>query len=506
LIHRVLPSTASSPRWALHGVAASRQIEQDAAASLPPHTLMRRAGQAVAQLALAVAPHARRIWVAAGPGNNGGDGLDAALHLHAAGKLVHVTLLGDASRLPPDAADALARAQAAGVAISTTWPPMELDAQDLAIDALLGLGARRTPTGQLAEAIERLNASAAKMLAVDLPTGLDAETGWLDEPDSLRRCVRADHTLSLLTLKPGLFTAHGRDQAGTVWYCDLGVDPNASAAPAHREDAWLMGAPGATQRRHAQHKGSFGSVVVVGGATGMSGAALLAGRAALHAGAGRVYAQLLDANAPLSVDLAAPELMLRREMDWHGAAVADYTVVAGCGGGQAIRTVLPLLLSRAPRLVLDADALNALATDSALQTLLVQRAARQWHTVLTPHPLEAARLLGVGAADVQSNRVAQARELAHRLRAIVVLKGSGTIVQAPDGPASINPTGNADLGSAGTGDVLAGWIGGLWAQGADALPAACHAVYLHGLRADEWRQPQPQPRLTAGALAASASA
>lgn len=497
-IHRILPANATTPRWPLHDTGASRQIEQQAAARLLPHTLMRRAGQAVARLAQAVAPHAQRIWIAAGPGNNGGDGLDAAIHLQAAGKSVHVTLLGEPSRLPPDAADAYRRAQAAGIACSSGWPAFELGPQDLAIDALLGLGIKRAPDGRLAEAVARLNGSAASVLAVDLPSGLDADSGWLDDASSERRCVRAHHTLSLLTLKPGLFTAHGRDQAGVVWFCDLGC----TAEP--MPSAELLACTPAAERRHAQHKGSFGSVVVVGGSPGMSGAAVLAGRAALHAGAGRVYVQLLDQTDAPSLDAGAPELMLRRAIDWHAPAAADYTAVVGCGGGPSVRDALPLLLSRATRLVLDADALNALAADPALQTLLIQRASKRRETILTPHPLEAARLLGVRVADVQASRLLHAGELARRLQSIVVLKGSGTIVQAPQGLPRINPTGNAALASAGTGDVLAGWIGALWAQGSTAESAASQAVFMHGWRADQWAQSHPHTRLTAHTLATSA--
>lgn len=497
-IHRILPTQADSHAWPLHNAPASRQAEQAAAATLPTHTLMRRAGQAVAQLAQALAPHARHIWIAAGPGNNGGDGLDAAIHLQATGKQVHVTWLGDVAKLPPDAADAYRRARQAGIAVSSDWPAFDLGSQDLAIDALLGLGVTRAPSGQLAEAVARLNRCRATVLAVDLPSGLDTDTGWLDTPESEQRCVRAHHTLSLLTLKPGLFTAHGRDQSGCVWFCDLGVSADSSAT------ARLIAPILATNRRHAQHKGSFGNVAVVGGATGMTGAALLAGRAALHAGSGRVYVQLLDHTGSIPVDSGAPELMLRQQIDWHAADAHDYTVVAGCGGGDAIRTALPVLLSRAQRLVLDADALNALAIDSALQTLLVQRAQKGWATVLTPHPLEAARLLGIGASTVQSDRLRHACDLAQRLQSIIVLKGSGTVIRSPQDLAFVNPTGNADLGSAGTGDVLAGWIGALWAQGADALTAAAQAVYQHGLGADHWGQSHPGIRLTASALAASA--
>jgi hydroxyethylthiazole kinase-like uncharacterized protein yjeF len=473
----------------------SRALEQQAQAGLAPHTLMRRAGVAVARLAIAIAPHAQRVWIAAGPGNNGGDGLEAAVLLKRAGRDVRVTLCGDAARLPPDAGDALARAQAAGVAIGDTHPSAftrTLAPHDLAIDALLGLGVSRAPQGPLAALIDELNALACPVLAVDLPSGLDAHTG-----QALGGvCVNAAHTLALLTLKPGLYTGHGRDLSGTVWFDDLGVDPGA-AAP----DAWLIGdaaaRAGQAPRRHAQHKGSFGDVAVVGGAPGMTGAALLAGRAALASGAGRVFVNLLGEEASLpsallnsqpTLDMLRPELMFRPAW-WQGdpGVIGSTTVVCGCGGGEAVRAALPRLLSLAPRLVLDADALNAVASDAALQAQLLARAARGHATVLTPHPLEAARLLGGTAREVQADRLRSAQMLAERFRCAVLLKGSGSIVAAPGQVPCINPTGNASLATAGTGDVLAGWLGGLWAQDGrpeHAFDIAAAAAHTHGAAAD----------------------
>ena len=476
-----------SSRLALHAVDASRRIERDTQAGLAPHTLMRRAGLAVARLALAIAPHARTVWIAAGPGNNGGDGFEAALHLLQAGKTVRVTFAGDAARLPADAADALGRAQVAGVAIGVDAAPA-LGAQDIAIDALLGLGASRAPQGRIAELVAGINALACPVLAVDLPSGLDAMTG---QPlGDAGACVRATHTLALLTVKPGLYTGHGRDFAGEVWFDDLGVDRSTTPP-----DAWLSGADEAfavrAPRRHAQHKGSFGDLAVVGGAPGMTGAALLAARAAHAAGAGRVFVSLLEPDAPgqaMALDPSRPELMFRRAW-WDGAppVLAAATVVAGCGGGDAVRSVLPRLLGLAGRLVLDADALNAIAADPGLQTQLSARSARGQPSVLTPHPLEAARLLGVASTDVQADRLRSAQALAERFACVVLLKGSGSIVAAPGRVPHVNPTGNAALATAGTGDVLAGWIGGLWAQpGAPdrAFAAAVSAAHSHGAAAD----------------------
>ncbi|HJV60031.1 MAG TPA: NAD(P)H-hydrate dehydratase [Albitalea sp.] len=476
-MQRILPPPRS---LGLFGIERTRAIEQRACAALPPHALMRRAGAAVARLALAVAPHASTIWIVCGPGNNGGDGLDAAIRLHELGKQVHVTLLGDPGHLPADARDAWERARAAGIAVDGSLAATP--AAELAIDALLGIGATRPPRDALAEAIAHLNALACPVLAIDVPSGLNVDTGQpLGE-----HAVRARHTLSLLSLKPGLFTAAGRDHAGEVWFDDLGVDTGAEIP-----DAWLGGSPSDTPppRRHAQHKGSFGDVAVVAGAPGMSGAALLAGRAALAAGAGRVYVDPLDDRAA-GLDSQRPELMFRHGW-WKSpeATLLAGTVVCGCGGGEAVREPLPRLLSAAGRLVLDADALNAIAADTSLQALLTARASRARPTVITPHPLEAARLLACTASQVQSDRLASAQALAERFGCVVLLKGSGSVIAAPGEVPCINPTGTAALATPGTGDVLAGWIGGLWSQlGASdaesALRAARAAAWQHGAAAD----------------------
>ncbi len=450
---------------------------------------MQRAGAAVARLALALAPHARTVWVACGPGNNGGDGLEAAALLQAPHRHVVVTWLGDASTLPKDAQASLQRAQAAGVTFADQPP----ERADLVIDAILGIGASRPLEGRAAlwpARMAQAGQAGAPVLAVDLPSGLDADTGQ-------GLSVRATHTLSLLTLKPGLFTARGRDAAGEVWFDDLGAHHALAAAP---PAATLCPAPGPASRPHDSHKGSWGDVAVVGGTPGMTGAALLAARAALHAGAGRVFVGLLQGPQPsetaLAVDPIQPELMFRPV---SALDPAHLHVACGCGGGDAIRSELPRILTRAKTLVLDADALNAIAADSALQALLKARCAR-WPdtTVLTPHPLEAARLLATTAAEVQADRLGAARAIAARWGAVVALKGSGTVIAAPQGIARINPTGNARLATAGTGDVLAGMVAAQMARGASAREAASQAVYVHGTCADEW---PPGEALTASRLA-----
>ncbi|HET9821944.1 MAG TPA: NAD(P)H-hydrate dehydratase [Burkholderiaceae bacterium] len=464
-------------RWPLFDAAASRKLEARAAALLPPHTLMQRAGLATARLALALAPHARHVWIVAGPGNNGGDGFEAAMHLARADKPVTVHALGDAARRPADAAASLQRAQDAGVRVVEGGEP---PAADLDIDALLGIGGTRAPTGALLAAIRALNARPGPCLAVDVPSGLASDTGDLLGDEA----VRATHTLALLTLKPGLLTGHGRARAGALWLDPIGCDDHwPSVAPR----AWLTGAddaaPFAAPRGHEGHKGQFGDVIVVGGAAGMAGAVVLAARAALAAGAGRVFLAPLDAQFA-GHDPQAPELMVRPQLWRAQPAVLDgATVVCGCGAGAAVREALPTVLSRSARLVLDADALNAIAADPALWTLLERRATAHRATVLTPHPLEAARLLGLpGAADVQADRLAAADRLATRSGAVVLLKGSGSVVAAPARAPHVNPTGDARLASAGTGDVLAGWLGGLWAAThADPFAVACAGAWQHGL-------------------------
>lgn len=502
-MHRITPDQPHP----LFNTPATRRLEKAAAGTLPPHTLMQRAGLAVARLAQALAPHARTVWIACGPGNNGGDGLEAATHLQRSGRRVVVTWLGQPDKAPADARASWQKAVNAGVSWADTAPD-DLGPNDLCIDALLGIGVSssspglptRTPDARLLACWQALQHGPAPVLAVDLPSGLDADTGqfapgFTPTPATLCHKRPPRHTLSLLSLKPGLFTAAGRDAAGQVWLDDLGV------APGHEPpNAWLSGPALAPPRAHASHKGSYGDVAVVGGeglaarGMGMAGAALLAASAALHGGAGRVLVALLD-DGHQHLDPQQPELMFRR---LDALALEQLTVVCGCGGGEAIAPVLPEVITRAARLVLDADALNAIATQAALHALVVARGQHGQPTVLTPHPLEAARLLGLTTADVQANRVGAAQQLADQFNCVAVLKGSGTVIAAPDRVPAINPTGNARLATAGTGDVLAGLVGARLAAGASAVRAASEAVYQHGLAADDW---PAGLALTASALA-----
>lgn len=445
--------------------AETRALETAASAQLPPHALMERAGLAIAHFAMATAPHAKRIWIPAGPGNNGGDGFEAAHHLKRWGREVIVTHLAAPNGAPRDAMAALQKAVQANVTFSDHMP----EQYDLCIDALFGMGQKRSFDPQCAALIQQINAKTAPVIAVDVPTGLDAETGSTNG-----LYVRADSTLTLLTLKPGLFTGDGRDACGDVWFNSLDVPEPATAC------AQLNPRPHRTTRAHNTHKGSYGDVGVVGGCKGMSGAALLAATAALRGGAGRVYVALLDPNHP-HFCAAQPELMFRSLAD---LPYQSMTVVAGCGGGMAIHEQLGNIIKLADHLVLDADALNAVASSPELQHTLRQRTEKP--TVLTPHPLEAARLMGISSAEVQANRLGVAKEMAERFSCTVVLKGSGTVIATPNQLPRINTTGNARLATAGTGDVLAGLIGAHLAGGCDAFQATCEAVFRHGQIADAW--------------------
>jgi hydroxyethylthiazole kinase-like uncharacterized protein yjeF len=499
-IQRVLPA---QQHRALHSVASSRLIEQAAAAALPPGTLMRRAGLSVARWVRALHPQARHIGVAAGPGGNGGDGLHAAAELAARGHRVTVWWMPGSQACADDVAEGQQRAESAGVRWADPANPAWHDPQDppdLALDALLGLGCSRAPSGLMAQAVNQLRqlkAAACPVLSVDVPSGMAADTGmaW-GQP-----CVQADQTLSLLTLKPGLFTGQGRALCGEIWFDDL--DSAAHSPAALAASVWLSGGPWPEALRaevlHDRHKGSFGDVLVIGGAKGMLGAARLAAHAAQAAGAGRTLVSLLDPDAP-SGDITRPEwLWVDQAWRWESRELARCTVVCGCGGGEVVAEVLPVLLAQTQALVLDADALNAVAVAPDLQTLLADRASRGQATVLTPHPLEAARLLGVHTQDVQRDRLKAAASLAERYRSVVVLKGSGTVICAPGQPAWVNSTGNAALAHGGSGDVLAGWMGGLmarWRASAGesapagvwglALRCSCAAAWLQGAAADRW--------------------
>ena len=458
----------------LYRAADLRRIEW-AAASQP---LMQRAGRAAADLALELCGDCTgAILVLAGPGNNGGDALEAARLLHAQQVEVHTVFPGDAGRLPPDAAAAWQRFSAAGLAAHAAIPPGRRWA--LIVDGLFGMGLGRDIAGPYASLVCAANRLAEQcgcpLLALDVPSGLDADTGQLHGP-----AIRASHTISFIAGKPGLFTGDGPDICGEVSIAPLGLDAQGMVAASGHVIGVDNFRAHLQPRRRNSHKGSYGSVGMVGGAAGMAGAALRAARAALRLGSGRVYVGLLDARAP-ALDAMQPELMLRPPEQLLATSLTALACGPGLGTSpQAAKLLADACLCDMP-IVLDADALNLLAAQSTLHKALC---TRQAPTLLTPHPAEAARLLGSSVAHIQADRVRAAQEIATRFNALVALKGCGTVVALPEGPWAINPSGNPGLATAGSGDVLTGLIVALLAQGWPAEQALPAAVHLHGCAAD----------------------
>lgn len=492
----------------LYTVAQLRELEAYSAAHLPANTLMGRAGTAAAHCLIELAAHdgslasGRPVWLAAGPGNNGGDALVCAAALREAGVAVEVCMPADVK--PDDARRALAAARLAGVPIFHV-PPSSLDAYSWVVDGLFGIGLARPLEGifaELAHQIASRAGQAGRVLALDVPSGLDSDTGNI-VGGVTAAAARASHTITFIGAKPGLYMTHGRDLAGALWIAPLGVD--AAAVPMSSPVA-VLNAPALftaafPPRAFASHKGTFGSLTVVGGDTGMCGAPILAARAALHAGAGKVHVAFIGAGAP-AYDPPHPELMLHTR-DTLPLDAMDALAV-GCGMGRTERAadvLAEVLAIDVPKLV-DADALNLLATEPHLAQALAQHGTTHCACVLTPHPLEAARLLGCDAAAVQRDRLAAARTLAGRFGAVVVVKGAGTVIAAPDGRAAVNPTGSAALATGGTGDVLGGIIGAFLAQKLPPYEAALAGAYLHGLAADTLTGDGAGPAgLTAGELA-----
>lgn len=441
---------------------------------------MARAGAAAAEWAVRLLPDpSLPVLVLAGPGNNGGDAIDAATRLHGRGRSVALVLCVAPADLPPDAAAAHGRAGAAGLPIVHAIPDAPPSGWGLVIDGIFGIGLTRAPAGVYADWIDAINALSATrpcpVLALDCPSGLDADTGAV-----LGLAVRATHTLTFIADKPGLHTADGPDHCGVVRVAPLDLPLAALPDADGNRVITRCFAARLTRRPANSHKGSFGSVGIVGGAPGMLGAAFLAGRAALKLGAGRVYLGLLDPNAP-AVDPLCAELMLRP----HDALPAGVLTALACGPGLGADTVAQSALSAALDaplpLVLDADALNLLAADVRFPGRLGHRSVP---TLLTPHPAEAARLLGSTVGAVQSDRIASAIAIAQRYRSLVALKGCGTVIAVPDGRWWINTTGNPGMATAGSGDVLTGLAAALLAQGWPALEALLAATHLHGAAGD----------------------
>ncbi|PWB59066.1 MAG: bifunctional ADP-dependent NAD(P)H-hydrate dehydratase/NAD(P)H-hydrate epimerase [Nitrosomonadales bacterium] len=462
--------THSQPLYRSHEI---RSIEQAAAALSPAPALMESAGKATAELAIQLLGNHYAVLVLAGPGNNGGDALVAARYLREFGYRVTVVLTGDPARLPVEAAAALRAWREGDRDILSTIPA---DGHwDLVLDGLFGIGLERDLDVAYLELVKQVNRMETPILSLDIPSGLDSETG-----QPFRAAVRADHTITFIGLKPGLFTAYGPDYCGQIHLDTLGLPPELLP----QAKGQLIGENEVSSylkpRPRNSHKGMLGSVGVLGGAGSMTGAALLSGRAALLLGAGRVYLGLLDENSP-TVDFFQPELMLRGP-----DALLDMgldCLVIGPGLGQSARALgyLERALQSDQKLVIDADALNLLGSHVELQSLLKTRKAA---SILTPHPTEAGRLLDCSNHEIQQDRISSAQVLASRLNSLVVLKGAGTVCAFADDTWHVNPSGNPGLSSAGMGDILCGMTAALIGQRLPADKATLLAVYLHGLAAD----------------------
>lgn len=438
--------------------------------------LMERAGAATAERVLRLRrDNSLPVLLVAGPGNNGGDALVTARRLHRQGVALCIVLAADPERQPADAAAALAALRDAGVAVATEIPAGRFS---LVVDGLFGIGLSRPLTGRYAEGVRALQnaAAACPLLALDCPSGLDADTGFAAGPS-----VRATHTLSFIAAKPGLYTGAGPDHAGSIEVDTLGI---AERDIVRQASGWLLDDDDDLRaafrpRAKNSHKGDFGSLGVLGGAPGMTGAALLCGRAALKLGCGRVYAGLPERS--LAVDPQQAELMLRDPAALAGAPLTALVCGPGLGTGVRADALLTDIVGSPLPLVLDADALTLIATGG----LAAQRLrTRHGTSVLTPHPGEAARLLGCTTRDIARDRVGAACRIAAEYNAWVALKGCGTVIADADGQWWINASGNPLLATAGTGDVLAGFVGALLAQGNNAGVALRAAVSLHGQAAD----------------------
>jgi len=448
---------------------------------------MQKAGLAVAEIARdkLLQNSGQRVLILAGPGNNGGDAWVAARHLATWWFTVTVVFAGEANKLTGDAKAAFDAWLSVGGRVLNDMPTDEN--YDAIIDGLLGIGLTRELTGNYLHLVHAVNTLSAQhrvpVLAIDIPSGLNSDTGEMQGA-----AIRADMTVTFIAMKPGLLLRHGIEHCGEIILRTLDLDtPNLLQPRAWMLDQSYARTLKPLSRKADSHKGDYGSVGVLGGAIGMVGAALLAGRAALKLGGGRVYVSLLAQDTlpnTLAVDMQQLELMLRPAAELLQLELS--VIVAGSGMGDSAEAYVCLskILAREQPIVLDADALNLIAAHRALAEMLLQRATHNAITLLTPHPGEAARLLGISTAAVQRDRVAAATLLAQQYKSYVVLKGAGSICAMPTGEYFINRSGNPALASAGTGDVLAGMIGALIAQQLTAQNALLLAVYLHGQAAD----------------------
>ncbi|EKS7195519.1 TPA: bifunctional ADP-dependent NAD(P)H-hydrate dehydratase/NAD(P)H-hydrate epimerase [Enterobacter ludwigii] len=451
-----------------------RHAEKEAADSLgiTLYELMQRAGEAAFNVTRTAYPESSHWLILCGHGNNGGDGYVVARLAVAAG--IHVTLLALESDKPlPEEASAAREAwlNAGGVIHATdiVWP----EEIDVIIDGLLGTGLRSAPRDPVATLIARANAHSAPVVALDIPSGLMAQTGTT--PGAV---IQAAHTVAFISLKPGLLTGKARDVTGTLHHNALGLESWLAGQETHvsRVDASLL-AQWLPPRRPTSHKGDHGRLVIIGGDHGTAGAIRMTGEAALRCGAGLVRVLTrIENSAPIIT--ARPELMvheltpqsLEESLEWADVVVIGPGLGQQAWGKQALQKVENF---RKPMLW-DADALNLLAINPD----------KRHNRILTPHPGEAARLLNCSVAEIESDRLLSARRLVKRYGGVAVLKGAGTVV-ASDEALGIVDAGNAGMASGGMGDVLSGIIGALLGQKLPLYDAACAGCVAHGVAADK---------------------
>ncbi len=462
----------------LYRAAQVRELDRIAIQErgIPGYTLMSRAGEAAFQLLRQRWPKAWRVEVICGGGNNGGDGYVVARLARQAGLDARVMTLVDPATLHGDAATAWQDACVAEIPIST-FNAAALSDADLLVDAILGTGLEREVSGGWREAIAAMNAHSAAILALDIPSGLHADTGAV-----LGTAVQAASTITFIGLKQGLFTGQGPTYCGEVHFAALGVPPD--IYPTLHPACWrYTGEDLLTllpRRSRSAHKGCFGHVLVIGGDQGLAGAARMCAEAAARCGAGLVSIATRAVHAGLQAAVR-PELM------FHGVETPEQlepllnqaTVIAigpGLGRGEWGQSLLPIVLASDKPLVLDADALNLLAVEPSYRD--------DW--ILTPHSGEAARLLKMTPAQVEADRFTAVEEIALRFGGVVVLKGAGSLIASKaDGSVALCTAGNPGMASGGMGDVLTGVIAALAAQGFPLFAAAKAGVELHGRAGDQ---------------------
>jgi NAD(P)H-hydrate epimerase len=460
----------------IYSVAGVRAIDQATIndGGISGYALMTRAAQAALNEALARFPDARRWQIICGSGNNGGDGYVLARLAAGRGIGVSVLMLSEPDSLQGDAATAIQDFAAEGGAAAPYNGSLDADAE-LLVDALLGSGLERDVEGRYAEVVDAMNQHAAPILSLDVPSGLNADTGRV-----MGVAVQADLTITFVGLKRGLFLNEGPDYAGDLRFAGLDVPPECRAT----EQAVLQRMDEATikslltPRKRDAHKGDFGHVLIVGGGPGMSGAVRLCGEAALRSGAGLVSVATHPSHYSM-IASGRPELMCHVAETAKDLAplLKRATVIAlgpGLGTGKWSQAMFEAVAKSDLPMVVDADALN----------LLSQSDLRKADWVLTPHPGEAARLLDCSTAEVQEDRDGAVKDIAEKYQGTAVLKGSGTLVTADDGPCWLCTAGNPGMAVAGMGDVLTGVIAALRAQGLTAEMAAVAGVAIHAHAGD----------------------